>query len=87
MIDVGKYARYTNTGTIGKVLEIVDIDGRKFACLEGTDLYYDIKYLEETSKPKDRKEIKMDLKEQTKIQEEMLNSIESVEMSENTGGG
>jgi len=87
MIDVGMYARYINTGTVGKVLEIVEIDGRKFACLEGNDLCYDIEYLEETSKPKERKDIKRDLKEQNKIQEEMIDALKNVEMSENTGGG
>ena len=87
MIEVGDYARYVNTGTVGKVMEISEFDGKKFALLDGTDLYYDIDYLEKAERPAERKDIKMDLETQRRIQEQMVDALQSGEMSENTGGG
>jgi len=89
MIEVGMYARYVNTGTVGKVSEVKKIDGRMFALLEGTDLYYDMKYLEKTDKPAEKKgDIKeIDLNKERQIQDDLLNAIESGEMGENAGAG
>lgn len=87
MIEVGNYARYVNTGTVGKVMEISEFDGRKFALLDGTDLYYDIDYLEKAERPAERKDIKMDLETQRRIQDQMVDALQGGEMSENTGGG
>ncbi|HOP08667.1 MAG TPA: DUF2098 domain-containing protein [Candidatus Methanofastidiosa archaeon] len=89
MIEQGDYARYVNTGTVGKVSEIKEIDGRMFALLEGTDLYYDMEYLEKTDKPVAKKEAikELDIDKQKEMQEDLQRAIQSGEMSENTGAG
>lgn len=86
-IEVGMYARYKNTGTVGKVIEIMEEDGVTFALLESTDLYYDVTYLEQTVKPRERKEIKSDINTSVKTAEELQEALASGEMSESIGGG
>jgi len=89
MIEEGMYARYVNTGTVGKVTELKEMDGRMFAFLEGTDMYYDVEYLEMTEKPVEKKKAikEMDIEKQRAIQDELLDAIESGEMGENAGAG
>ncbi|MHC1598589.1 MAG: DUF2098 family protein [Candidatus Methanofastidiosia archaeon] len=88
MIEKGKYARYVNTGTVGKVVEFIEEDGRTYALLDSTDLYYDIDYLEEAEEPIVKKtEIKTDIESDRQSQEALMDSVASGEMSENIGGG
>ena len=86
-IEVGMYARYKNTGTVGKVLDIMEEDGITFALLDITDLYYDVTYLEQTEKPRERKEIKSDVDTSVRTAEELQDALASGEMSEGIGGG
>lgn len=52
VIDIGSTVRYVNTGTIGKVKELVIIDGAEWARLPASDikadmdLLYNVEYLE-----------------------------------------
>jgi len=39
-VVVGAIVRYPRTGTTGKVLRVEDIDGRRYAELDSTGLYY-----------------------------------------------
>ncbi|MHC1604768.1 MAG: DUF2098 domain-containing protein [Candidatus Methanofastidiosia archaeon] len=88
MIEVGKYAKYTNTGTVGKIVDIIESGGKKFALLESTQLYYDIAYLQEITKPiSKKKEAKKDIRLSEKANKDMMDAITSGEMSDSIGGG
>ena len=39
-VAVGAVVRYPRTGTTGKVLQVEEIDGRRYAELDSTGLYY-----------------------------------------------
>jgi len=39
-VAVGAVVRYPRTGTTGKVLQVEEIDGRQYAELDSTGLYY-----------------------------------------------
>ncbi|MCS7140311.1 MAG: DUF2098 domain-containing protein [Candidatus Nezhaarchaeota archaeon] len=45
-IAIGSLVRYTGTGTVGIVRAIDLIEGRYWALIDTTNLYYDIDYLE-----------------------------------------
>lgn len=46
-LTIGSTVRYLNTGTTGIVKEIVEIEGRRWALLDKTNLLYDFSSLEE----------------------------------------
>ncbi|HJJ56122.1 MAG TPA: DUF2098 domain-containing protein [Methanocorpusculum sp.] len=37
---IGQFVRYVNTGTVGKIIRLVEYNGSTFAELEGTKLLY-----------------------------------------------
>lgn len=41
---------YKRTGTIGKIMELKDMDGKTWARLDTTNLLYDVDFLEEIEK-------------------------------------
>lgn len=86
-IEVGMYARYKNTGTVGKVLALQEEDGIRYALLDSTDLLYDVTFLEQTEKPRERKDLKTDLETARKTETDLFDSLETGEMSESIGGG
>jgi len=87
-IEVGMYARYDATGTVGKVTEIRSIDGKKFALLESTGLLYEISTLEKTVKPVEKKKAeKQTIDTFEKIKTDLMDSLAGGDMSENVGGG
>lgn len=86
-IEIGMYARYKNTGTVGKVLEIMEEDGITFALLDSTDLFYDITYLEQAEKPREKKAVTSDIDTSMRTAAELQDALASGEMSENIGGG
>jgi len=45
-LNVGDYARYKNTGTVGKVLEVKQEAGVEWILLDTYNLYYDATTLE-----------------------------------------
>ncbi len=45
-MNVGDFAKYKNTGTVGKVLEVMDKPERQWVLLDTYDLYYDAITLE-----------------------------------------
>ena len=42
----GDFAKYRNTGTIGKVLDVKEDNGATWILLDTTDLYYDMSTIE-----------------------------------------
>jgi len=48
-LEVGDYARYINTGTVGKVEDISVEEGVSWVMLDVTQLYYDETKLEKAS--------------------------------------
>ncbi|NYT12343.1 MAG: DUF2098 domain-containing protein [Methanomassiliicoccales archaeon] len=48
-MEVGDYARYVNTGTVGIIQDIKDDRDVTWALLDVTDLYYDVEKLEKAS--------------------------------------
>ncbi len=75
-IAIGSPVRYIGTGTIGVVKAIDLANGKYWALLDTTNLYYDIDYLEPIEKverksktPKIRMKIEEILREETKIAE------------------
>ncbi len=45
----GDFAKYRNTGTVGKVMEVVDRPDGRWVLLDTYGLYYDASYLEPAS--------------------------------------
>lgn len=85
VIEVGMQVRYPRTGTTGKVQEIKEFDGRKFARIDKTDLYYRTDMLitvAAVAEKKTRASVKPDLqkiKEEREISEsDLRESIDDV---------
>ncbi len=53
-VEVGSYARYVRTGTVGKVVDVRERDGVRWFKLDSTGLYYREDYLE----PVDEEEVR-----------------------------
>ena len=43
---VGDFAKYRNTGTVGKIMDIMEEEKVNWALLDTTDLYYDMSALD-----------------------------------------
>jgi hypothetical protein len=48
-VEVGDFARYVNTGTVGKVEDVMEEEGVSWVLLDVTELYYDKAKLEKAS--------------------------------------
>lgn len=48
-MQTGDFAKYRNTGTVGKVIEVLDRPEGRWILLDTYDLYYDASYLEPAS--------------------------------------
>jgi hypothetical protein len=70
-MQVGDFAKYRNTGTIGKVLEVVEKEGGRWALLDTYNLYYDCSALE----PAAESEYKVKV-HQAKSLEEQVEEVE-----------
>ncbi len=69
MLREGNIVIYKRTGTIGRILEIVEIAGKKWAKLDSTGLLYDIDFIEPTQeivKEEVKKEVPEKIKEKSK---------------------
>jgi hypothetical protein len=84
-IEVGMQVRYPRTGTTGKVQEIREFDGRDFARIDKTDLFYRIDTLITVAEVAEKKRdltVKQDLerfeKEQIVSESELRDSIDDV---------
>lgn len=79
MIEIkeGLMVIYKRTGTIGKIVELRNVDGKTWARLDTTDLLYDVEFLEEIEDYKreieriDQREEKIEMKrEKQEIEDE-----------------
>jgi hypothetical protein len=66
-MKVGDFAKYRNTGTVGKVQEIVEGPEGRWILLDTYDLYYDASYLE----PATESEYKVKKLEEASLEEQM----------------
>jgi hypothetical protein len=77
----GDFARYRNTGTVGKVLEVKDGPEGRWVLLDTYGLYYDASYLEPAleSEYKVRKLEEASLEEQMEQVDKLKAQIEEAE--------
>jgi len=89
-IDEGSLVRYSGTGTVGTVKLMKEEDGRKWALLDTTSLYYDVNTLEPIEKIPERKELEgfsvEEIERRMKAQAELVSSVKMQDDSLETGG-
>lgn len=69
MLREGSIVIYKRTGTIGRILEIVEIAGKKWVRLDSTGLLYDIDFIEsseERIKEEPKEKVPEKIKEKSK---------------------
>jgi hypothetical protein len=93
-ISVGTTVRYVTTRTTGKVIGLKEDEGRKWALVDSTHLFYDTRYLEVTqakaSDEEDEKVAKVDvedLEKRIKAMEDALKVKDVYTDSSCEGGG
>lgn len=92
-MKVGDLAKYRNTGSVGKIEDIMEEDGRTWALLDTTNLYYDVSSLDPAGPEEYRKESAGDrgLKDQLAEIERMREQIEDIQAKASqitpSGGG
>jgi len=92
-MKVGDLAKYRNTGSVGKIEDIMEEDGRTWALLDTTNLYYDVSSLDPARPEEYRKESVGDrgLKDQLAEIERMREQIEDIQAKASqitpSGGG
>ncbi|HWQ19176.1 MAG TPA: DUF2098 domain-containing protein [Methanotrichaceae archaeon] len=89
-IDEGSLVRYSGTGTVGTVKVMKEEDGKKWALLDTTSLYYDVSTLEPIDKIPERKELEgfslEEIERRMKAQAEQLQSVKMQDDNLETGG-
>ncbi len=88
-MQVGDFARYQNTGTVGKVLDVKEEEGVTWVHLDTYDLYYDELTLEPASEDEYRDVSKRDKDIQSKLEdlEGLTESLSKVDISRITPSG
>jgi hypothetical protein len=92
-ITQGTMVRYVTTRTLGKVVDLKVEDGKTWALLDSTQLYYDTHYLtvtgEHAATEEDEDSVKIDLAEVEKKIKDMEDAlkIEDVRMDTSCEGG
>lgn len=92
-MKVGDLAKYRNTGSVGKIEDIMEEDGRTWALLDATNLYYDVSTLDPARPEEYRKESTGDrgLKDQLAEIDRMREQIEDIQAKASqitpSGGG
>ena len=89
-VKVGDYVKYISTGTVGKVLEIMEDDEGIWAYLDATELYYKIEFLESAEEIPiaaiKRRDLEADIEEKIRIREEAVESLQNIESRDAPGG-
>ncbi|MEM2943828.1 MAG: DUF2098 family protein [Methanomassiliicoccales archaeon] len=80
-MNVGDYARYKNTGTVGRIVEIKVEGNVTWALLDTYNLYYDLSTLEEAGPEEHRVAAEKEKGLEEKI-EEIKKTRESLEEAE-----
>lgn len=91
-IAVGAVVRYPRTGTIGKVVRVEEIDGRRYAEIDSTGLYYRVDELigaDKTTRKveKEGRSLEEYLKEHRELQEQLKEVWETGTDGSCEGGG
>jgi len=92
-MQVGDLAKYRNTGTVGKVEDIMEEEGRTWALLDTTRLYYDVSTLDPAQPEEYRKESEGDkdlkdrLREVDRMREQLSDMQEAVSRITPSGAG
>lgn len=91
-VAVGAVVRYPRTGTTGKVMRIEEIDGRRYAEIDSTGLYYRVDELisaDKTTGKVEREERSLEeyLKEHKELQEQLEEVWEAGTDRSCEGGG
>lgn len=84
-MKVGDYARYRNTGTVGRVMDVTVEGGVTWVLLDTYDLYYDASTLE-AARPEQYHEVAFKEKTLEESLEEVERMKESLEEAEKTIG-
>jgi hypothetical protein len=83
-MQIGEFAKYRNTGTVGKVMDIMDRPEGKWVLLDTYDLYYDASTLEPANeaeyKVKHLEEQSMDqqMEQVDRLKQQIEESIENI---------
>jgi len=92
-MQIGDLAKYRNTGSVGKIEDIMEEDGRTWALLDTTNLYYDVSSLEPARPEEYRKGSTGDrgLKDQLEEVDRLREQIEDIQSKASqitpSGGG
>ncbi len=89
-IEEGNLVIYRGTGTVGTVKVLKEEDGKKWALLDSTSLYYDVSTLDPIDHVPDRKELegftREEIERRMKIQMELAQEIKMQDGNLETGG-
>ena len=88
-MKTGDFARYQNTGTVGKVLDVSEEGGETWVHLDTYDLYYEASTLEPASEDEYRDVAKRDKDIHSKLEdlEGLTESLSKVDISRITPSG
>ncbi len=84
-MQVGDYARYRNTGTVGKVMDVTVEEKETWVLLDTYDLYYEASTLE-PARPEQYHQVAFREKTLEESLEDVERMKESLEEAENTIG-
>jgi len=89
-IEEGSLVRYTGTGTVGVVKVIKEEEGKRWALLDSTSLYYDLSVLEPIDKVPERKGLgpasMEDIQAKMEAQRRMMDEAKMQDANLETGG-
>ncbi|MDV2480809.1 DUF2098 domain-containing protein [Methanoculleus sp. Wushi-C6] len=91
-VSVGALVRYPRTGTTGKVVRVEEIEGRQYAEIDTTGLYYQVDELisaDRTAAPTERRERSLEdyIEEHRELQEQLEKVWEKGTDQSCDGGG
>jgi hypothetical protein len=75
-MNVGDICKYLPTSTVGKITDVMEKEGKKWALLDFTNLYYDVTFLTAADASEYRSE---SYKERERGRDQKLRSIEEFE--------
>jgi len=78
-MKVGDLAKYRNTGSVGKIEDIKEEEGRTWALLDTTNLYYDVSTLVPAKPEEYRKESEHEKSMEENLAEEVSRLREQIE--------
>ncbi|AAM02881.1 DUF2098 domain-containing protein [Methanopyrus kandleri] len=86
-LQVGDYARYVRTGTVGKVVDVKEREDGRWIQLDSTGLYYHEDYVEKVEKKESKEKEETDIEEVVERIRELKEAFEHVDERVCEGGG